>query len=274
MPEFDTPHPVRLRVQLIAGQLTVNLTDTPVTTVAVDGKPADAVEQTRVELAGDELVIKGPRRSGFFRTDPELQIHVTAPAGSSLQADLQSADLVLTGHAADCHIRSGSGDMVIDTVRAELHLDAGSGYLRVGDLTGSGAVRSGSGDIKIGNVQGSLQCNTGSGDVQLGRVAGLTEVRSGSGDVVVESSSAELTVSTASGDQTVRKVSTGTLRLRSASGDVHVGVADGTATWLDITTVSGDVSSGLERSTQPQPDEDRVAAHVSTVSGDVQLTRA
>jgi DUF4097 and DUF4098 domain-containing protein YvlB len=179
----------------------------------------------------------------------------------------------VSGELADCRVRSGSGDVVIAAVGSELRVDAGSGDVRVADLRGSGAARSGSGDIKIGAVHGRLQCNTGSGDVQLGRVDGSADVRSGSGDVVVESSCAELAVSTASGDQTVRRARTGTLRLKSASGDVHVGVADGTATWLDITTVSGDVSSGLERSNEPRPDEDRVAAHVSTVSGDVQLTR-
>ena len=271
MPDFDTPNPLRLRVKLAAGQVALHLTDTTVTHVQLEGDSSEAIQHTRVALDGDQLVIEGPRRSALFRSAPELTISIEAPAGSDLDAELQSADLSVTGELAVARVRSGSGDIDIERVTEELAVDAGSGDVRVDSLDGAGTLRSGSGDVEVAAVAGRMQGSTGSGDVQLGRVDGAADLRSGSGDVVVEHSTADLAISTASGDQQVLRTAGGTLHLKSASGDVHIGVTQGIAAWLDINTLSGDVSSTLGRSGEPAPDEPRVAVHVNTVSGDVHL---
>lgn len=274
MPEYDTPTPIRIRLALAAGDVAVRLTDTTVTRVQVGSGSDDAIDQTRVELRGDELVIEGPRRSGRFRSTPEVDVEIEAPTGSSLDAALQSADLETDGTLARARVRTGSGDVSLDRVTDELRVDSGSGDVRVAYAGGGGAVRSGSGDVEVAVSEGQLQCNTGSGDISLGRVTDGAAVRSGSGDVLVDESSAELAASTASGDQVVRRAHAGTLRLKSASGDVRVGVAGGAAAWLDINTVSGSVQSSLDESAEPGADEVRVAVHVSTVSGDVDLCRS
>ena len=271
MRDFDTPDRLRLRVKVAAGEVNLRLTDTTVTRVHVDGDSADAIEHTRVDLNGDQLIIEGPRRSGLFRTAPELTISVEAPTGSSLDAELQSAELHVTGELSQARVRSGSGDVDIEHASGEVAVDAGSGDVQVERLDGEGTLRSGSGDLDVTATSGRIQASTGSGDVQLGRVDGAADVRSGSGDVVVEHSTADLAISTASGDQQVLRTGGGTLRLKSASGDVHVGVTEGIAAWLDINTISGDVSSALGRSPEPDPDEPRVAVHVNTISGDVHL---
>lgn len=275
MPEFDTPAPIRIRVELTAGEVSLRLSDTTVTRVEVDSSWDDAVDQTRVELHGDELLVVGPRRSGLFRSTPEIEVVIEAPTGSSLDAELHSADLDVAGTLARARVRTGSGDVALDRVTDELRADSGSGDVRVAYAGGGGALRAGSGDLEVEAIGGGrLQCNTGSGDIALGRVEAAADLRSGSGDVSVQDSSAELVASTASGDQQVRRAWAGTLRLRSASGDVHVGISGGAAAWLDITTVSGSVNSVLDRSSEPGDDEARVAVHVSTVSGDVDLTRS
>lgn len=271
MPDFDTPDPLRLRIKVAAGEVTLRLTDTAVTRVRVDGDSADAIDHTRVELNGEELTIEGPRRSGLFRTAPELIISVEAPTGSSLEAELQSAELHVTGELSDARVRSGSGDVDIEQASGALAIDAGSGDVRVERIDGEGTLRSGSGDLDVAATMGRIQASTGSGDVQLARVDGAADVRSGSGDVVVKHSTADLAINTASGDQQVLRTGGGTLRLKSASGDVHVGVTEGIAAWLDINTISGDVSFALGRSPEPEQDEPRVAVHVDTVSGDVHL---
>jgi hypothetical protein len=274
VPDFDTPDPLRLRFKVAAGEVTLRLTETAVTRVRVDGDSADAIDHTRVELDGDQMTIEGPRRSGLFRTAPQLTISVEAPNGSSLDAELQSSELHVTGELSDARVRSGSGDVDIEQASGDVAIDAGSGDVRVEHLEGDGTLRSGSGDLEVAATTGRIQASTGSGDVQLARVDGAADVRSGSGDVVVEHSTADLAISTASGDQQVLRTGGGTLRLKSASGDVHVGVSEGIAAWLDINTISGDVSSALGRSPEPEPDEPRVAVHVNTVSGDVHLFHA
>ena len=61
--------------------------------------------------------------------------------------------------------------------------------------------------------------------------------------------------------------------MKAASGDVHAGVTNGTAAWLDVHTVSGHVRSGLDAADAPTSDDRKVRLQLSTVSGDIELVR-
>ena len=67
MPTFETPNPITVDVELGVGDIRIDAserTDTVVEVLPSDpDKPGDvtAAEQTRVDLAGDRLVIRGPR---------------------------------------------------------------------------------------------------------------------------------------------------------------------------------------------------------------------
>jgi len=84
----------------------------------------------------------------------------------------------------------------------------------------------------------------------------------------------DVSISTASGDHHVGRVRRGQVKVDSASGDVHVGVVDGTAVWLDVNSVTGSVHSALEGGEPPAEGEDSVALRVTTVSGDISVSRA
>jgi len=64
------------------------------------------------------------------------------------------------------------------------------------------------------------------------------------------------------------------VRARTVSGGVSVGVANGVAALLDLSTVSGRVRSELEASGAPADGEQRVELVLSTVSGNVSVARA
>lgn len=273
MTVFDTQSPIRIRVELASGDVTVRLADTATTQVEVDGDSDDVIAQARVEMRGDELLVIGPRRTGFFRSTAQIDIDIEAPAGSSLDAQLRSADLRVMGTLSAATVQSGSGDVDLDEVAGELLAESGSGDVRVQRVDGTGRLRAGSGNLEVSTATDRLECHSASGDVSLGHLSGRSTVRTASGDVQVEDCAGDLGVTTASGDHTVQRARSGAVRLQSASGDVHVGVAAGTAAWLDVSTLSGSVSSELEGSDEPGADESRVALHVRTVSGDIHLAR-
>jgi DUF4097 and DUF4098 domain-containing protein YvlB len=73
-------------------------------------------------------------------------------------------------------------------------------------------------------------------------------------------------------------VSGGDVRVQTVSGDVRIGIARGTRTWIDAASVSGRLESelGLEER-EPEGEESASAVvplHVKTVSGDVSIVRA
>jgi len=58
---------------------------------------------------------------------------------------------------------------------------------------------------------------------------------------------------------------------KAASGDLSVGVAQGTAARLDLITGSGSVSNLLESADGPADDDHTLLIHVRTGSGDIDI---
>jgi len=85
-----------------------------------------------------------------------------------------------------------------------------------------------------------------------------------------------VTVRTASGDQVVRSVAEGPVDLTSASGDIRLGIKQGSRLWIDARSMSGDVSSELELGDEVDTDEEGplVEAQVTAMSGDIEVVRA
>ena len=88
--------------------------------------------------------------------------------------------------------------------------------------------------------------NTASGDVEVGRVEGAVRAQLVSGDCITvrdageSSGSARSPVTSGS-----RRCRPGKVELHSVSGDIAVGVRRGTDVWLDVRSMSGDMSSSL-----------------------------
>jgi DUF4097 and DUF4098 domain-containing protein YvlB len=220
---------------------------------------AEAARTTQVALEGDTLYIQTPDASGWnWRRMPKLAITVQVPTDSSLavksasadvraagryavaQVDLASADAVIEEVAGDAQLKAASGDLTVGRVGGGLRINSASGDLRAGDVIGDVAADSASGDIAVRSVGGSVKASSASGDIEVGVVRrGEARLRTASGDVevgVAAGTGVWLDVSTASGttrnelsmtgDGTVatggEPAATLALRIRTASGDVHI----------------------------------------------------
>jgi DUF4097 and DUF4098 domain-containing protein YvlB len=262
---FDTPGKVRLDLRLAGGRIEVETSETETTEVSVDAHGSDdavreLLEATRVEhhRSGDrhEVRVHVPKR-GLFRRSVDVEIAVRAPHGADLRAQAASADTYGRGRLGAVAVDSASGDVELGT-------------------TEDAAVRSASGDVQIASVDGDATVSTASGDVRLGSVAGTSSVKSASGDVTLGQAGSDVSVSTASGDVELRAVARGRVELRSASGDVEIGIAKGSNVWVDARSMSGDMSSEVELGdTEPSGDEGPlVEVRAVSMSGDVKILRA
>jgi DUF4097 and DUF4098 domain-containing protein YvlB len=104
-------------------------------------------------------------------------------------------------------------------------------------------------------VEGALNLKTASGDIEVGVARGDVNVKSASGDLEVGA------------------ISRGDVSVRSVSGKVSLGVVPGAGVWMDLSTLSGRVSSALESVDSP-PERQDLAIKVHTVSGDIDITRS
>lgn len=279
MREFDTPGTVRLRIELQSGDITVTAVEASTTSVQIEPGPGDAArelaEQTIIEQRGDEIVVLAPRRlASFFRRTPSLDISVRLPVGSSLDAELNAGDLTASGSLTAARIKTGSGDIRLDTVTQSVDVATGSGDVVVRDSHGSTRLSTGSGDIGLQAAGGRATLATGSGDVRVRQAGDAVDIKTGSGDAQVDDAHGDVSIKSGSGDQQVGRAARGRVHCQTASGDVHVGVAEGTAAWLDVHSLTGTVSSQLGEAGPPSEGEETVEVHANTVNGDITVVRA
>lgn len=217
---------------------------------------AEAVRQTLIDFTGRRLTVRSPRE--FPLRAVPLIILVSAPAGSSIIA------------------RGGSADIAVTGVAAQLDAATGSGEVRAQQCTGAADVRTGSGDVRMGTVLGRLRVRTGSGLVDVTSVegAGAGTVRTGSGDVRLGAVKHDMSARTGSGDLTVVDACAGGLELTTGSGQLRIGIHQGVLAELDVSSGSGQARSDLPVSDPPAEGNVALRVRARTGSGDALVTAA
>jgi hypothetical protein len=217
---------------------------------------AEAVRQTVIDFTGQRLTVRSPREFPL-RTVP-LTIQVNAPAGSSITA------------------RGGSADIAVTGVAAQLDAATGSGEVRAQQCAGAADVRTGSGDVRLGTVLGRLQVRTGSGLVDVTSVegTGTGTVQTGSGDVRLGAVQHDMSARTGSGDLTVADACAGGLELATGSGQLRIGIHRGVLAELDVRSGSGQARSDLPVSGAPAEGNVALRVRARTGSGDALVTAA
>jgi DUF4097 and DUF4098 domain-containing protein YvlB len=281
---FQTPGETRLDIRLGAGEVRVESAEVQETTVVLEplrdnDASTNAVEHARLELRnrgdGHEVVIDvRDRGRGIFR-NAEVLISVTCPEGTSLESKSGAADIEGHGRFGSVEVETGSGDVEFGEVAGDASINAASGDVQLATVAGSAKINTASGDVQIRSIGGDGKINSASGDVIIREVAGELSVNSASGDVLVREAGSSVGVNTASGDQQIGAVTTGKVTLKSASGDLKVGIREGTSLWVDARSRSGEVRSELPVSELP-PDGDgpSVELRANTMSGDITVARA
>jgi Putative adhesin len=269
---FETPGSVSLQIKLPSGRVLVTTADEPRTTVEVvpvgrRGQDAvDEIDVTMEERLGRYVVRVEQQKN--FRWGPiqitwggDFEVRISCPSGSDLDLDGGSTDVRADGELGEVAVRTASGDVRVQSAARELEVKTASGDVAVATAAAQAAVVTVSGDVEVERADASLTARSVSGDLVVGRSAGA------------------LGISTTSGDVDVKAVVDGDVRVQTVSGDVRIGIAKGTRTWIDAASVSGRLESelGLEDTEPPRAEDGTdgvVPLHVKTVSGDVSVVRA
>jgi DUF4097 and DUF4098 domain-containing protein YvlB len=276
---FATPGDVRLDVRLSSGEIRLEAAETQETTVTLeplrdDEASVTAVEEARVEQRGDEILVDVRGRRRLLR-GPEVLVEIRCPEGAGVHAKSGSADIEGRGRFGSVDVESGSGAVQFSEISGDAEINAASGDVQLASVGGEGSVNTASGDVQLGSVAGELKVNSASGDVQIREAGGRVAVNTASGDVMVREASSSVSANTASGDLTIGSVVEGKIELKSASGDLRIGIREGSTLWVDARSRSGEVRSELPVSdVPPEGDAPHVELRANSMSGDITVVRA
>ena len=266
--ELVTTGSPRLYVELQSGDLLVTGGADGRVSVEVTGPDADEVS---VEQRDDEVRVVARRRTGFFGFGSDVRVVAEVPAGCQLLTRTGSADVRARADLGPVEVATGSGSVQLGGSTGDVSIKSGSGSVEITDARGDVDVKTGSGDVAIGEATGTVRVGTGSGSVTVTHAAGTASLKSGSGDLTVREAAADLSLSAASGDLRVGRIVRGQADLHNVSGDIRLGIPDGTPVWTDVSSRTGQVRSSLAPVGAPEAGQDHIEVRARSLTGDILL---
>ncbi|HVD00225.1 MAG TPA: DUF4097 family beta strand repeat-containing protein [Candidatus Dormibacteraeota bacterium] len=278
---FETPEAIAVTLSLNVADVRISAGERIDTVVTITPNYAsrkadvEAAEQTRVEFAGGRLLVKAPRswkQYTPFGGRESVHVSIELPTASSVEGEAWAGDLSCIGTLGECRYTTGAGEIRLERVgptqvstgAGRVSVDVaegkseitGSGQMRLGELNGPAVVKNHNGAIWIGLAADDLRCSSSNGDISIDRALGAVEAR------------------TANGDVRVGEVVRGTVAVKTAYGRLEIGIREGTAALLDVSSSFGRVENSLRASNGPQPSDETVQLRARTSYGDIVIHRS
>ncbi|MEU8836497.1 DUF4097 domain-containing protein [Streptomyces sp. NBC_01707] len=278
MPSFDTPEPISVTAHVEAGSIQFTGGDRADTVVEV--RPRDpkrdqdvrAADQTEVTYTSGVLTIRTPKSNLFGRTGT-VDVTAELPTGSRIDMTGAWVQVLGEGRLGEVRVKTSSGDVRLDTT-GPLQLTASHGSITVDRVEGMAEISTSSGSLRVGLVDGPAVLKNSHGTTTVGAATGELRVSGANGDIEIRRAENSVTATTAHGTLRVGDVARGTVQLETSYGAIEVGVREGTAAWLDVSSGSGQVRNTLTASQAPEETEDSVKVRARTRYGNIDVRRA
>ena len=280
MTTYPTPSPIDLAIHLPVGLIEVVATDRADTVVTVTPTNPDrsvdrrGAEETAVEFDGARLTVTGPKpRFAVIGPSESVDVTVELPTGSRLTADISVGGVRTTGRLGATRVKASTGAVDIDTT-GDLWVRAGHGNTAVGRADGTAEITADHGQIRIGAVAGDAVLKASHGSITVGEAGGEVDAKLSYGDFEVAHALGSVAAKTAYGSIALGEISSGSMQLESAFGEVTIGVRPGVAAWLDLASKEGRVRNELDGDRAPAEADPSVAVRARTQFGNISVRRA
>jgi DUF4097 and DUF4098 domain-containing protein YvlB len=282
MPRFETPEPISATLELGVADVRIVASDRTDTLVEVrpsdptDDSDVKAAQKVRVDHSAGTLRITGPKLRPFDWSRHRIKsvdVSVELPAGSAVSVEMQMGDVRSTGRLGECRLKTSAGNLTVER-SGPSRLETSAGSVTADAVSGDAEISTGSGTIRIGEVDGAAVVKNSNGETTIDAVTGDVRVRAANGDIRVERAGGDVDAKTSNGTIRLGEVVRGTVVLGTAMGDLELGIAEGTAAWLDVNTGFGHVRNLLESAEQPGEADETVEVRGRTSYGDITVRRS
>ncbi len=276
MPTFATPGPIAATVEVAGAQVQVNASDRTDTVVLVE--PIDkasrsdvkVADKTQVDFAAGQLTVK-TTVSGDKKGS--VAITIDLPAGSGLAAHLAYSSVHADGPLGPCELHLASGQVQLDRIDA-LQANISAGEVAIGHIAGRADIQGGAFAIRISEAEGTVGISSSGGRAWIGHASADLELTSGSGSFDIDHADGSVTATTGHGAIRIGRLTRGQAKLTNGSGDIEVGISEGTAADVDANSERGAVRNSVPSPEDPATSDNRVAVHARTRHGDIIIQRA
>ena len=277
---FDTPEPISATITVVIGDVRISAGDRDITAVEVqpsdpsNGEDRKAAEQTVVEYVDGHLHVKAPKLRSWLpgHTGGSVDVTVELPAGSNVHGGGQLMDFHSDGRLGKTRITTGLGRIRVDEA-ATLSVKSGTGDITVGRATGDAEITAGSGEVRLRELDAAARIKNSNGDTWVGEVRGDAQLKAANGSIAVDLANAGIGARSAHGDVRLGEVVRGSVVLETKVGDLEVGIRDGTAAWLDVSSRLGKLHNALDRADKPGSSAETVEVRARTSVGDIVVRR-
>jgi DUF4097 and DUF4098 domain-containing protein YvlB len=275
VPAFDTPAPIAATVVVAGAQVRVTASDRTDTVVLVD--PIDKTSQsavkvaskTKVDLADGQLSVK-TTVSGD--KNGSVVITIDLPAGSSLVAYLSHSSVHADGSFGECELHMASGRVQLDRIDA-LQANIAAGEVTIGHIAERASIDGAAFAMRISEVKDTVKLSSSGGQTWIGHASADLDLSSGHGGFDIDRADGSVTAKTGDGAIRIGRLARGQAELLNRSGNIEVGISEGTAARVDANSKRGSVRNSVPSPENPDP-SDKVTVHARTRYGCIIIQRA
>ena len=276
MPTFATPGPIAATVAVAGAQVRVTASDRTETVVLVEPineasrSDVKVANKTKVGFANGQLSVK-TTTSGD--KNGSVAITIDLPAASSLAAYLAYSSVQVDGLVGQCELHLASGQVKLDRIDA-LRASIAAGEVAIGHIAGRANIDGGAFAMRIGEVNGTVGLSSSGGQAWIGHASADLDLSSSSGDFDIDRADGSITATTASGAIRIGRMTHGQAKLMNGSGNIEVGISEGTAVSIDVNSERGAVHNFVSSEGDADPSYHKVMVHARTRHGDIIIQRA
>ncbi|NNN29033.1 DUF4097 family beta strand repeat protein [Streptomyces sp. S3(2020)] len=278
MPSFDTFEPISVTAHVGAGSIQFTAGDRPDTVVEV--RPSDpkkdkdvrAAEQTEVGYASGVLTVRTKERR-LVGPSGAVNVTVELPTDSNIELTGSWIQVLGEGRLGEVRVKTSTGDVRLDTT-GPLRGTVSHGSITVERVEGEAELTTSSGNLRVGLVDGPAVLKNSHGITTVAAVTGELRVNGANGGIDIARAESSVTCTTTNGHLRVAEVARGEVQLETSNGAIEIGIRQGTAAWLDVSSNRGQVRNSLSASDAPEQTEDTVKIRARTHWGNIDVLRA
>jgi len=226
--------------------------------------------KTKVDFADGQLSVK-TTVSGD--KNGSVAITIDLPAGSSLVAYLAHSSVHADGSFGECELHMASGRVQLDRIGA-LQANIAAGEVAIGHIAERANIDGAAFALRISEVKDTVKLSSSGGQTWIGHASADLDLSSGSGGFDIDRADGSVTAKTGNGAIRIGRLTRGQAELLNGSGNIEVGISEGTAAKVDANSERGSVRNSVPSQENLGTSDNTVTVHARTRHGDIIIQRA